>query len=62
MPVAMQVSEGINFSDEYARGVVIIGIPFPNVSVRGGGYTNKWTAGALNYVCTRLPNQFETRA
>ena len=27
----MQVSEGINFADEYARAVVILGIPFSNL-------------------------------
>lgn len=26
-----KVSEGINFSDQYARGVLVVGIPFPSL-------------------------------
>lgn len=30
-PPISQASEGINFADGYARGVIILGIPFPAV-------------------------------
>lgn len=26
-----KISEGINFSDQYARGVLVVGIPYPNL-------------------------------
>jgi len=25
----IQVNEGLNFSDDYARGIVLVGIPYP---------------------------------
>jgi fanconi anemia group J protein len=27
----LQVSEGINFADEHARAVVLLGVPYPNL-------------------------------
>jgi chromosome transmission fidelity protein 1 len=65
-----RLSEGINFSDNYARAVVIVGIPYPNLNDRATMIKTAYLSKKLNLssndllerLCLQLVNQAIGRA
>ncbi|KAI0216253.1 ATP-dependent DNA helicase chl1 [Massospora cicadina] len=72
--VGGRLSEGINFSDAYGRGVVVVGLPFPNLAspdlklklqrLDGGAPSTPCSPSQIYYanLCMRAVNQSVGRA